>query len=161
MKFVFTMLLLAALPLLAQAALSNDDTTYLTSAIQSQLGRYALASLAQKNSDSSRVKSLAKTIATQATAGNRQLTSLAKANGVAVPTSPSVRFNYHYSELTGLHGKAFDREFVQDLSTDDQLAQGNDQTEMHNGSDPRLKDFAKKRYSSLQKELQSLGKIHS
>lgn len=149
----------AALPLAANAALSGDDTSYLTSAIQSQLGRYALASLADKNGASAQVKSLAKTITTESTSTNHQLTSIAKANGVSAPTSPSLRDNYHYSSLSGLHGKAFDQEFLQDLRTDDQLAAGNDQSEMQSANDPRLKKFAKARYGTLQKELQTLNKI--
>ena len=161
MKFPVTLCVFAAaLPLAAQAALSSDDASYLTSAIQSQLGRYAMASLANKNGASPQVKSLAKSITAQSTAANHQLTSIAKTNGVSAPTSPSVRENYHYAALTSLHGKAFDQQFVEAFSTDDQLAVSNDQAEAKAGGDARLKAFAKTRLSVLQKELQILSKIH-
>jgi predicted outer membrane protein len=161
MKFAITLFMIAAvLPLPAYAGLSTDDTTYVTSAIQSQLGRYALASLALKSASSPQIKNLAKSMTAQSTAANRTLTSIAKANGVPVPASASVRDNYHYSSLSGLHGKAFDQQFVQVLSTDDQLVLSTHQTEMRSGGDSRLKAFAKSRYHELQKELQVLGKIH-
>lgn len=162
MKLRLTIFLFAAaLPLAAHAALSSDDTTYLTSAIQSQLGRYALASLAQKNGASPQIKSLANSIALQSTASTRTLTSIAKANGVPVPTGPSAGDSYRYSTLSGLHGRAFDQRFVQELSTDDQLAADNDKLEMSSSGDARLKSFAKNRYQALQKELHVLNKIHS
>jgi predicted outer membrane protein len=142
------------------AALSSSDSSYLTAAMQTQLGRYALATLAQKNASSSAVKSLARSIATQSGTDSNLLNKIAKQNGVPVATQPDMRFSYHYSQLTGLHGKSFDRQFVQELQVDDQFASSTDQGAMNSVKSAQLRAFAKRRYSSLQKELKTLSNLH-
>ncbi len=159
MKPLLSAVIIAALfPLAAQAALSSSDAAYLTSAMQSQLGRYALAVLAQKNG-TSHIRPLAKSIAAEASAETRTLDAIAKRNGIAPPRHPGVRFNYHYSNLSTLHGSAFDRRFVQDLRIDDQIVSGNDQHQIRNGSDAQLRAFAKHRHNALQQEIGALAKL--
>lgn len=154
-----TVMIAAMLPLCASAALPQNDTSYLTSAMQTQLGRYALASLAASHASSPDVKSLAKSIATQAGSETRKLDAIATKNGVPVAKSPSVRDSYHYSQLNGLHGKAFDRQFIQELNVDDQIVASSDQSAIKDVKDSSLRNFAQRRYSALKKELAKLKKI--
>lgn len=162
MKLVSATVMIAAmLPLCANAALSQNDSSYLTSAMQTQLGRYALASLAQSHASSSAVKDLAKSIATQAGNETRTLDAIATKNGVPVAKSPSVRDSYHYSQLNGLHGKAFDQQFLQELNVDDQIVSSSDQSAMKDVKDSSLHAFAQHRYSELKNELGKLKKIKS
>jgi putative membrane protein len=152
--------LVVLLPVCAGAALSNGDSTYLTSAMQAQLGRYALATLAVHNASASSIKSLARSIAMDAGAQTQKLDAIAKQNGVPVATQPSVRDSFHYSQLSGLHGAAFDRQFVQALQVDDQFAASNAQSEMSGLQDSRLRSYAKRQYETLQRELKTLSKMH-
>lgn len=165
MRSLVALLLAAALaplsPLAAQAAsLSNTDTTYLQTTMQVQLGRYALASLAQKQASSPKVKSLAKSIAMDAGRDTQTLTALAKQYGLQTPKAPDVRSSYHYSQLTGLHGSEFDQQFVQELQIEDGFAVDSHKTEAQSGDNDKLRTFAKQRAQSLTHEQQTLNTIH-
>ncbi len=160
MKRALSLVALAVfLPLAASAALSSVDREYLTSAMQTQLGRYALATLAEKQAGSARVKQLAKSIAGEATRQTRALDALAKKHGVPVATHSSVRDRYHYSRLIGVHGTAFDRRFVQELLVDDQIASSNERSQMRHGQDSELRAFAAHRYRALANELRMLRSV--
>lgn len=147
------------LPLSAIAALSNRDAGYLRAEMQNQLGRYALATLAEKRASTAQLKQLAASMATEATAHTRALDKIAKRNGIPVPAHPSVRSSYHYSQLAGLQGKAFDRRFVQLLGVDDRIARSNEQAEMSGGSDAALRALAEHHDRTLQNELRALHNI--
>jgi putative membrane protein len=154
------LLMLFTLPA-AASSLSQSDESYLNSEMQTALGRYALASLAQKQASSPNVKQLAQNIQTQSSTESQHLEKIAKQYGVSPPKSPSVRDSYHYSQLTGLHGKAFDQQFVQELTVDDDIVSGNNQSEAQSGQNPQLKAIAKQQYATLQHEKQALSQIHS
>jgi putative membrane protein len=143
------------------AALSSTDATYLKTSMESQLGRYALASLAQKQASSAQVKALAKSIASDASQQTQTLDALAKQYGVPPAKSPDVRSSYHYSQLSGLHGPQFDQQFVQELLIDDSMATDRHSTEAQSGQNDRLKSIAKERAQSLKHEQEKLNKIHS
>lgn len=143
------------------ASLSKNDASYLKTAMQVQLGRFALASLAVKQGSSPKVKALAKTIAAQASAETRRLDALAASYGIPPAKKPTTRASYHYSELSSLHGSDFDSTFVQQLSIDDQIAASNDQQQSKSADDATLRAFAKHHYESLQKEIDKLGSIKS
>jgi putative membrane protein len=162
MKALLIAAAMSSLSLLsAQAAsISNTDATYLNSAMQTQLGRYALATLAEKQAASPKLKSLAKSIASDASRESQQLTSLAKQYGVQPPKGPGTSASYHYSQLSGLQGSEFDQRFVQALTMDDGEALDTHQTEARSGSDAKLREFAKQRVSALQHEQKALNSIH-
>jgi putative membrane protein len=164
MRSLVALLLAAALsplsPLAAQAAaLSNTDSTYLQNAMQVQLGRYALATLAEKQAASPKVKSLAKSIATDAGHDTQTLTALAKQYGLQPPKGPDVRSSYHYSQLTGLHGSEFDQQFVQELQIEDGFAVDSHKTEAQSGNNDKLRSFAKQRAQTLTQEQKTLDTI--
>lgn len=158
-SLIATVLLSASLSAPALATLSSNDSTYLTSAMQAQLGRYAMAQLEVKSGSNASLKQLAQQIVTNSTSQTRTLDSIAKKNGVPIPTQPNVRDTYHYSQLMGLRGTALDQRFVQELQIEDALIQNNDQLQAQSGQDPALRSFAKKRNVALQSELTQLNKI--
>lgn len=159
-SLITTVLLSACLATPALAALSSNDSTYLTGAMQAQLGRYAMAELEVKGGSNASLKQLAQDIVTTSTVQTRVLDAIAKKNGVPIPTHPNVRDSYHYSQLMGLHGGALDQRFVQELKIDDAMIQNNDQSQAQSGQDPALRSFAKKRNVALQNEMNKLSKIH-
>ncbi len=159
MLFAACLMLTTLAPSAASAALSPADARYLSSAMQTQLGRYALASLAEKTASSPAVKSLAASIASEASSETKTLDALARKDGVPIPRHPGLRDAYHYSQLSGLHGKTFDRRFVQELKIDDSIVSSGDRQEMRSGRDRQVTAFAKHRYGALQKELKALDRL--
>ena len=164
MKLLSIVLTAALLPLsliTAQAAsLSQSDSDYLNSAMSAQLGRFALASLAEKQASSAQVKSLAASIASQSSTATRALETLAKTYGVAPAKGPPVQASYQYSQLSDLHGSQFDSRFIQELKIDDDTVSSDDQSEAQGGRNTQLKSFAKQRYAALQNEQKKLNSIH-
>jgi putative membrane protein len=158
--FAAAFMIAVLLPLCANAALNSNDSNYLQTAMQSQLGRYAIASLAQKNASSAAVKDFAKSVAAQSAAATRELDAIAKRNGVPPAQHPGVRDSFHYSQLSGLHGKAFDQSLVTDMKIDDQLMTSRDQTAAQQAQDPALRRFAKQHQATLSKELNRLSSLH-
>lgn len=151
---------LALLP--AQASgLSKNDATYLTAAMQAQLGRYALASLAVKNAHSPKVKAFAKSLASDASAQTRRLDAMAKQYGVPPAKGPDLRASYHYSQLRNLRGSQFDRRFIQDLQIGDSIAAERQSAESKNGQEPKLKKYAQQRLQALSREQRTLDSLSS
>ncbi|MHB8355200.1 MAG: DUF4142 domain-containing protein [Vulcanimicrobiaceae bacterium] len=144
------------LPLQAAAALSKTDASFLESAMGTQLGRYAIATLGEKRGTTVRVRTIAKTIATEASYETRWLDKIAKGNGVAPAKKPTLALTYAYSHLSGVHGAAFDRAFARALRDNDAVALYNDRQEIKSGADATLKAFAKRNAAALQKELAAL-----
>lgn len=142
----------------ASAAISKTDSAYLKTAMQSQLGRYAIATLAETHGTSA-VKGYAKAMAVKAAADTRELDAIAKQNGVAPAKGPGIEDSYHYSQLSGLHGSTFDREFVMDMRISDDLLQTSDKREISHGSDARLKAFARRRLTAIASEQKKLAKL--
>ncbi len=160
MKFaslILSALLASVLPA-AAASLSQQDTAYLTSAMQEQLGRYALATMVSR-SGSGTVQSFARNVVKDAAANTTALDALAKRDGVAIPKGPSTLDEYHYSQMQGLHGAQLDREFVDALRADVGMEQDDVKSEMTSGQDPAVKAFAKKRYSAMQHEASQLKQL--
>lgn len=155
-------LALAIAPLSGQAAaLSQNDSTYLQTAIQTQLGRYAIASLGQSKASAAPLKSVATRMFAQAAGDNKLLAGIAKQNGVAPPTKPTMIATYHYSTISGLSGKAFNSQFAQAVLIDDKQALDESKQEAANGSNPQLKVYAKKRVDALQSEIKTVQKFIS
>lgn len=127
--------------------------------MQTQLGRYALASLAQKNASSSKVKALARSIADDSAHNIHRLTALAKRFGVPPAKGPDVRASYHYAQLSNLHGAAFDKRFVQDLQIGDSVSADRHAVEVQKGSNNVLKDYAKSQSAALKHEQKKLAGI--
>lgn len=142
----------------AASSLSGSDAAYLKNAMQVQLGRYALATVERRHG-SGTAKKLAESIAKQAARDTRELDSLAKRYGVAPPKGPTVRDTFHYSELSGMSGAVLNRGFAMDMRLDDRIVQSGDKQEMQSGGNAALKAYAKRRYSSLQKELKALTHV--
>ncbi|HLI95625.1 MAG TPA: DUF4142 domain-containing protein [Candidatus Baltobacteraceae bacterium] len=160
MKFASLIIpaLLATVIPAAAVPLSQQDTAYLTSAMQEQLGRYALATMVSR-SGSGAVQSYARNVVKDAAANTTALDALAKRDGVAIPKGPNTLDDYHYSQMQGLHGSRLDQEFVDALRADVGMEQDNVKTEMTSGQDPSVKAFAKKRYSAMQHEATQLKQL--
>ncbi|MGZ3507476.1 MAG: DUF4142 domain-containing protein [Vulcanimicrobiaceae bacterium] len=155
------MCLAAAPPAANAASLSKADTTYLQSAIQTDLGRYAMGSLGQNKATTDPLKTIAKDMTTESNTQSKTLTDIAKNAGVEPPTKPTLTQTYHYSNISDAKGKDFDQAFAQAVLIDDQEALDANQQEVQAGTDPQLKAIAKKNIDVLQSEIKTVQKFTS
>jgi Domain of unknown function (DUF4142) len=141
----------------AQAAsLNSTDAEFLSTAIQIQAGRYAMASYEQQHGTGS-VKSFATAVTSQAARDLNMLQQLAKQSGVTPPKGPLVQDNYHYSQLVGLSGSALDKSFAREFRISDQINADTYHSEMGDGQDSTLKTYANQRYVAVQHEINTLS----
>ncbi|HKU67832.1 MAG TPA: DUF4142 domain-containing protein [Candidatus Baltobacteraceae bacterium] len=161
MRF-FHVLTAAALVLLAvpaaAASLGSNDAEYLTTAIQIQAGRYAMASYEQQHGTGA-VKRFAASVVSQSASDSRMLEKLAKQYGVTPDKPLLIQDKYHYSQMAGLSGSALDQSFVRELRISDQINQDTYSNEMRHGQNGSLKAHAKGRYAAVQRELTALKHI--
>jgi putative membrane protein len=143
------------------ASLSKADTTFLQTAIQTDLGRYAMGSLAEKKATNDSLKTIGKDMAAQSNTDSKTLTKIAKSADVEAPNKPTLTQTYHYSNISGASGKDFDQAFAQAVLIDDQEALDASQQEVQSGTDPQLKAIAKKNIGALQSEIKTVQKFTS
>jgi predicted outer membrane protein len=161
MKFMHVLVAAAIVALVAPASaasLSKNDATFLTTAIQIQMGRYALASYESAHG-SGAAKKFAQTVSAQSTKDSRMLTTLGKRYGVRPPKGLLIQDRYHYSKLQGLSGATLDKAFVRELRISDQINQDTYTEEAQHGRNGTLKTYAKQRYTAVQHELTQLKKL--
>ena len=145
----------AALILLGSvaSASANVDKTFLKDAIQGNLGEVSLGQLAQKNGNTEGVRNFGQMLVQDHSASNEKATSLAKKEGVTLPTEPKPEAKEEQDRLSKLSGDAFDKEFVnymvkdhqKDIKEFEKQAKGNDD----------VASFAKDTLPTLQRHLQT------
>jgi putative membrane protein len=155
-------LAIASAPALARAAsLSAADAAYLRTAIQTQLGRYAIGSIGAHKATTGALRAVGQAMAADANADNRALRQVAKANGVAPPTKPTLVARYHYSQISSESGRTFDRSFVRAVVIDDREALDANMHEVKSGRNPQLQSIAKKNIHALKSEIGRVQKYTS
>lgn len=161
MRFIHV-LTAAALALLAvpatAASLSDRDADYLKTAIQIQMGRYAMASY-EKQHGSGSVKKFAASVQSQAAHDSRVLENLAKHYGVTPEKGLLIQDKYHYSKLMGTSGSELDKRFARELRISDDINKYTYKQEMKEGQNATLKTHAQRRYTAVQHELSALKKF--
>lgn len=159
-KSLLTLTLAAGLTTGARAASApSADATFVQSAQADLLGQYALAAVAEKKAQDPRLKAIAAQIADNANGANAFIKSYAGTHGVAVKNQPGIRADAQYGEMTSLSGKDFDKKYAEDLNVDAQLQLSDFQDEAKSGTDPVLKNFAKKEVALLQQASAVAQKI--
>lgn len=132
-------------------ALSPVDQTFVTTAAQGGMAEVQMATLAQTNARSPRVKAYASEMIKDHSAANDQLMKLAQAKGVTPPTDLSDAQNQQKTMLTAEKGAKFDRDYMNDQVTDHQAMVQAFQEEAQNGQDADVKAFAASTLPTIQK----------
>ena len=122
------------------------------------LGFYALGTVGSSHAQSSTLKSLASTLATEANGANAKIRDLAKAHNVSLPNAPSTRADAQYSDVQTLKGSEFDSRFKQDMTVDLSFAEDTLSTEAQSGSSADLKAFAKAELAKIKAAESTLSK---
>lgn len=101
-------------PLPAKAApFSTADAAFLQQANEHDLTEAAMAKLADNHARSSDVKALGARSATDYEAHRKTLASLADKHGLALTDTLMAKDQERVDRLSGLHGRAFDRAYVE------------------------------------------------
>jgi hypothetical protein len=120
-------------------------------------GQYALAALAESHAASPQVKALARTIATNAGNGARYLEGYARAHHISLAGKPTFRADIQYGNMSSMHGKAFDSQFVEAIRTDDSFQESDFQSPQV--SDPALRRFASRQYQMIERADQRAKRL--
>ncbi len=134
-------------------ALSATDQSFVTMAAQGGMAEVQMATLAQTNARSPRVKSYASEMIKDHSAANDQLMKLAQAKGVTPPTDLSETQNQQKAMLGGEKGAKFDRDYMHGQVADHQSMVQAFQEEAQNGQDPEIKAFAASTLPTIQQHL--------
>lgn len=143
----------------AWAAVSSDDASFVQSAQQDALGNYALASLARGKAQDPSAKALADQVASNATQASIFIKSYAKTHGVALENQPSIHASNQYSNISSEKGSAFDKGFAQAIYVVTNMSIDTYKDEAANGSDPALREFAKKQVAAMQQYSKTAQKL--
>jgi putative membrane protein len=133
----------------AGETLNQEDKTFVKQAALGGLAEVELSKMAQKSLNAD-VKSFADRMILDHTAANEQLSSLAAGLGVEMPKTIDSEHQRMREKLTTLHGKAFDAQYMHDMSEDHNKAVKLFQQEEPTGHNPALKEFAQKTLPTLE-----------
>jgi putative membrane protein len=126
----------------ASAAPSQQDTTYLVAAHQSNLAEIAAGQLAQQKGQSQQVKDLGAKFVTDHTQLDSALTQAAGSLGVTLPNTPNSQQQALAARYQAAQGTGFDSLFIATQMDAHMQAAANGQREIQNGSDATAKKTA-------------------
>ncbi len=135
----------------ATAALAKSDTAFMKDAIQGDLSEMMLGTLAAKKGASEDVRNYGKTLNADHSAAHQQAAALARKMGIVPPSKPMPVATKEYKKLSGMSGRAFDKEFVSYMIKDhkEDIAEFQEQAK---GSD-KVAALAKQTLPTLEKHL--------
>ncbi|GAA3276868.1 DUF4142 domain-containing protein [Dactylosporangium vinaceum] len=131
---------LAAAP--AQAAPSQQDSTFLVAAHQANLAEIAAGNLAQQKGQSQQVKDLGSKFVADHTQLDAATSQTAQALGVALPGSPNSEQQALAARYQAANGTDFDALFIATQMDAHMKAAANGQREISSGSDAQAKKAA-------------------
>ncbi|MEV6491452.1 DUF4142 domain-containing protein [Actinoplanes sp. NPDC051633] len=126
----------------ANAAPSDQDTTYLKAAHQSNLAEIAGGKLAQQKGDSQQVKDLGARFVADHTKLDAALTDLASSLDVDLPSAPNAEQQALAARYRAASGDDFDALFVSTQMTAHMKAMALGKKELADGSDSKVKGAA-------------------
>ncbi len=129
------------------------DQAFVTMAAQGGMAEVQLATLAQTNARSPRVKAYASEMIKDHSAANDQLMKIAQTKGITPPTDLNDMQNQQKTMLTAEKGAKFDRDYMHGQVTDHQAMVQAFQDESQNGQDPDIKAFAASTLPTIQQHL--------
>lgn len=141
--------------------LSARDEEFLRNAAQLGLTEVAMGKLAQKRGGSHDVKEHGAMMVSVHSAGNKELSALAKAKGVDLNLKLAGRPKQTISALSESSGSRFDKAYVEVQAKDHRIAIDMFQDAVQEAKDPDVKAFAEKHLPNLQRHLAVLPRPSS
>jgi putative membrane protein len=146
----------ALLPAAAAGAatkVSHADRAFADTAAEAGMAEVEMAKLAQQHAAGADVKSFADRMVADHGKANEQLTTIATAQGLKLPTRLSARDQRELGKLGKLEGTAFDQEYVKSQLGAHQDAVRLFTKESKSGTNDDLKNFAGTTLPTLQDHL--------
>jgi putative membrane protein len=133
----------------ATASLNREDQRFVKEAAAGGLAEVELSKIAQK-SENPEVKNFADRMVQDHSKADQELVTIASSLGVDVPKALDAEHQRLSQKLAGLHGKAFDEEYMRAMVEDHNKAVMLFQGEERSDQNPELKQFAQKTLPILQ-----------
>ena len=140
----------------ASAAPSNQDTTWMVAAHQSNLAEIAAGQAAQSQASSQSVKDTGAMFIQMHTTLDASLTSEASALGVSLPSAPSAAQQASLAQVKTQTGTAFDTAWVAQQLAGHRDAASATQTEIRTGSDAAVLKLANTALPVIEQHLAEL-----
>ncbi len=141
--------------------LSTTDATFINTVSQAGVEEVKAGELASTQARSARVRSYAKQMVTDHTAADQKLMALAQSKGITPTSTADTMHDQMYSQLQGEHGRTFDKDYLAGQVKDHQAVIDALQTEIQQGTDPEVKNFASTTLPLIQQHLQMAQSLHT
>lgn len=160
----------AALVTVATSARADDtagkrgataERTFLQSASNGGLAEVELGKLAEQRASNADVKSFGARMVKDHTAANKELATLAARKGVSFPTRIDRKDEELRDRLSKLSGPAFDRAYMQEMTTDHEQDVAEFHKAAESSSDPDVRDFATHTLPTLTSHLDEARRIQA
>jgi putative membrane protein len=137
----------------AKAVLNDTDSSFMRSAAADGMAEIQLGQLALKQSSNVSVKKTAQTLIDDHTKADAKLATLAQADQVKLPNTPSSQSEQQQKQLQGMKGSAFDKAWTKVVIKDHRAAIKMFKKEGRHAKNADLKTFAKTTLPVLKKHL--------
>jgi putative membrane protein len=141
------------------AAAGKASSAFLVKAIEGNFAEVQMGELAQKNGQSSEVKSFGEMLQTDHSAANEKAMDAAKELGVKAPDAPTAAQKQAYEKMAKMTGAAFDKAFAQHMVADHKKDIAEYQTEAK--KQDAAGKYAADALSTLQKHLQTAESLRT
>ncbi|HEV2864211.1 MAG TPA: DUF4142 domain-containing protein [Pyrinomonadaceae bacterium] len=135
------------------------DSKFAMEAAMGSLAEIAAGRLATEKGASEDVKQFGRRMIEDHTKAGDELTQIATAKGMTLPTAPDPKHQSHMAKLSGLSGEKFDREYIKMMVGDHKKTVALFQREADRGADPELKGFASRNLPVIQEHLRMAQRI--
>ena len=151
--FAAALMLCSASSVLAGPNSSSTDEIFVANAAHAGLAEVLNGKLAVAHGSSSAVRTLGQRMVTDHSKANKVLASIARADSLIVPETPSASDRAKIAKQKMLSGSAFDPSYLNMQITAHQQTLDLFTTEVAQGSNPRLLAFAKQTLPTIQMHL--------
>ena len=148
--------LCGTLPVIAQPGPSAQDRSFVAQASRAGNAEVLDGRLALQKSSDPAVRRVASRMVADHSAAGAQLASLASNEGIAAPTAPDPSDRAAMAQQHLLRGNAFNAAYLRDQESAHVKAISLFRSEISNGSDPRIRGFARRTLPTLQMHLQMI-----
>lgn len=146
----------SAAPAFAQPGPSAQDRSFVEQASRAGNAEVLDGRLALQKSNDPAVRRVAARMVADHSAANAQLASIANSEGIAAPTAPGPADRAAMAQQHLLRGNAFNAAYLRDQESAHVKAIALFRSEAANGSDPRIRGFARRTLPTLQMHLQMI-----
>ncbi|MGA8594169.1 MAG: DUF4142 domain-containing protein [Bryobacteraceae bacterium] len=143
-----------AIPLSVRAAdVSKGDTEFLKMAAEADMTTTHIGKMAEDRAATTEIKDFGKKLAQDHTSDYQQITELAAKTGAEIPKGIDRLDDRRIASLDKLKGKAFDRTFLTQETTEHERLVNAFKQEAEHGNNPDIKDYASKALPVIQGHL--------